>query len=41
MYGNTGTQTLEEGAEIIVRMAPAGPGGPTAGYFSASGQIPW
>ncbi len=36
-----GTQTVEEGAEIIVRMAHLGPGGPTGGYFDADGPIPW
>ena len=36
-----GTQTVEEGAEIIVRMASIGPDGPTGGYFSAAGTVPW
>jgi NAD(P)-dependent dehydrogenase (short-subunit alcohol dehydrogenase family) len=36
-----GTQTVAEGAEIIVRMASIGPGGPTGGYFSAAGPVPW
>jgi NAD(P)-dependent dehydrogenase (short-subunit alcohol dehydrogenase family) len=36
-----GTQTVEQGAEIIVRMAQVGPDGPTGGYFNASGPIPW
>ena len=36
-----GTQTVEEGAEIIVRMASIGPDGPTGGYFSAAGPTPW
>ncbi|MEO3788664.1 SDR family NAD(P)-dependent oxidoreductase [Nonomuraea sp. B10E15] len=36
-----GTQTVEEGAEIIVRMAQVGPGGPTGGYFDVSGTLPW
>jgi NAD(P)-dependent dehydrogenase (short-subunit alcohol dehydrogenase family) len=36
-----GTQTVEQGAEIIVRMAQAGPGGPTGGYFDAKGPLPW
>ena len=31
LNGNMGTQTVEEGAEIIVRMAQIGPDGPTAG----------
>jgi NAD(P)-dependent dehydrogenase (short-subunit alcohol dehydrogenase family) len=37
----TGTQTVEEGAEIIVRMAQVGPGGPTGGCFDAAGPLPW
>jgi len=36
-----GTQTVEEGAEIIVRMATIGAEGPTGGYFDASGTVPW
>jgi NAD(P)-dependent dehydrogenase (short-subunit alcohol dehydrogenase family) len=38
---HTGTQTVEEGAEIIVRMAQVAPDGPTGGYFDASGPLPW
>jgi NAD(P)-dependent dehydrogenase (short-subunit alcohol dehydrogenase family) len=41
LNGNTGTQTVEEGAEIIVRMAQVGPDGPTGGYFDANGPIGW
>ncbi|GHJ41101.1 short-chain dehydrogenase [Streptomyces sp. TS71-3] len=41
LNGNTGTQTVEEGAEIIVRMAQIGPDGPTGGYFDAQGTLPW
>ncbi len=39
-----GTQTIEEGAEIIVAMAQIGadgPGAPTGGYFDRHGPIPW
>lgn len=36
-----GTQTVEQGAEIIVRMAQLGPDGPTGGYFDAAGPLPW
>ena len=36
-----GTQTVEEGAEVIVRMAQIGPDGPTGGYFGADGHHPW
>ena len=41
LNGRTGTQTVEEGAEIIVRMAQVGPDGPTGGYFRAEGPLPW
>jgi NAD(P)-dependent dehydrogenase (short-subunit alcohol dehydrogenase family) len=41
LNGNTGIQTVEQGAEIIVRMAQAGPDGPTGGYFDAEGPLPW
>ncbi|MER7988779.1 SDR family NAD(P)-dependent oxidoreductase [Streptomyces noursei] len=41
LNGHTGTQTVEEGAEIIVRMAQVGPDGPTGGYFDVSGPLPW
>ena len=36
-----GTQTVGEGAEIIVPMASIGPDGPTGGYFCAAGPVPW
>lgn len=41
LNGRTGTQTVEEGAEIIVRMAQVAPDGPTGGYFDAEGRLPW
>ncbi|MGV9806851.1 SDR family NAD(P)-dependent oxidoreductase [Micromonospora chersina] len=41
LNGRTGTQTVEEGAEIIVRMALVGPDGPTGGYVDAAGPLPW
>ena len=41
LNGHAGTQTVGEGAEIIVRMAQVTPGGPTGGYFDAAGSIPW
>ncbi|MFC3502878.1 SDR family NAD(P)-dependent oxidoreductase [Micromonospora krabiensis] len=37
----TGTQTVEQGAEIIVRMAQIGPDGPTGGFFDVEGRLPW
>jgi NAD(P)-dependent dehydrogenase (short-subunit alcohol dehydrogenase family) len=41
LNGHTGTQTVEQGAEIIVRMAQLGPDGPTGGYFDGEGTVPW
>ncbi|MFF4413145.1 SDR family NAD(P)-dependent oxidoreductase [Streptosporangium sp. NPDC001559] len=41
LNGHTGHQTVEEGAEIIVRMAQVGPEGPTGGYFDSDGPLPW
>ncbi|MBC6456588.1 SDR family oxidoreductase [Actinomadura sp. HBU206391] len=41
LNGNTGIQTVEQGAEIIVRMARLGPDGPTGGFFDAEGPLPW
>jgi NAD(P)-dependent dehydrogenase (short-subunit alcohol dehydrogenase family) len=41
LNGNTGIQTVEQGAEIIVRMARLGPGGRTGGFFDAEGPLPW
>lgn len=41
LNGNTGFQTVEEGAEIIVRMATVASDGPTGGYFDRDGVLPW
>ncbi|MFE4533658.1 SDR family oxidoreductase [Streptomyces scopuliridis] len=41
LNAHRGTQTVEEGAEIIVRMAQLGPDGPTGGYFDVKGSLPW
>lgn len=41
LNANTGTQTVEQGARIIVRMAQLGPDGPTGGYFDAAGPLTW
>ncbi|MFC7863393.1 SDR family NAD(P)-dependent oxidoreductase [Streptomyces murinus] len=38
---HAGMQTVEQGAEIIVRMAQVSPDGPTGGYFDASGPLRW
>jgi len=41
LNGRAGTQTVEEGAQIIVRMALVAKDGPTGGYFSKDGVLPW
>jgi hypothetical protein len=41
LNGNTGIQTVEQGAEIIVRMAQVDSDGATGGYFGAEGTLPW
>ena len=41
LNGNTGHQTVRQGAEIIARMAHVGPEGPTGGYVDADGTLPW
>jgi NAD(P)-dependent dehydrogenase (short-subunit alcohol dehydrogenase family) len=41
LNGRTGTQTVEEGAEIVVRLAGLGADGPTGGYLSAAGPVAW
>ncbi|WP_159798280.1 SDR family NAD(P)-dependent oxidoreductase [Puerhibacterium puerhi] len=41
LNGRTGTQTVEEGAEIIVRMAQVAPDGPTGTFTSGHGRLPW
>ena len=41
LNGHHGYQTVEQGAEIIVRMAQLGPDGPTGTYADAAGTVPW
>jgi NAD(P)-dependent dehydrogenase (short-subunit alcohol dehydrogenase family) len=36
-----GHRTIEEGASIIVEMAKVAPDGPTGGFFSDDGTVPW
>ncbi|WP_410620182.1 SDR family NAD(P)-dependent oxidoreductase [Amycolatopsis sp. cmx-8-4] len=38
---NSGTQTVEQGAAAAVRLAQAGPDGPTGGFFDAAGPVAW
>ncbi|MFG2312448.1 SDR family NAD(P)-dependent oxidoreductase [Streptomyces sp. NPDC048566] len=41
LNGNTGVQSVQQGAEIIVRMARVGRDGPTGRYVDAQGSLPW
>lgn len=41
LNAHQGTQTVEQGAEIIVRMALLDPAGPTGTYAAAAGPLPW
>lgn len=41
LNGNTGTQTVAEGAEAIVRMAQFGADGPTGTFVNRDGALPW
>ena len=41
LNGHRGTQSVEEGAAIIVRLSTIGVGGPTGGYFDSNGTVPW
>ncbi|RIJ69448.1 SDR family NAD(P)-dependent oxidoreductase [Nakamurella silvestris] len=41
LNGGTGTQTVEEGAEIIVRLAQIGPDGPSGTFSSVRGAVAW
>ncbi len=38
---HAGTQTVEQGAEAIVRLAQLGPDGPTGSFFDAAGRLAW
>ncbi len=41
LNGHSGPQTVEQGAEIIVRAASFGADGPTGAYLDAHGTVPW
>jgi NAD(P)-dependent dehydrogenase (short-subunit alcohol dehydrogenase family) len=41
LNGHRGTQTVQEGAEVIVRMASVDGSGPTGTFVDARGQVPW
>jgi NAD(P)-dependent dehydrogenase (short-subunit alcohol dehydrogenase family) len=36
-----GRRTVQQAAEIIVRLATLEAGGPTGGYFDENGPLPW
>ena len=38
---NTGRQTVDQGAQVISRIAQLGPEDPTGAYFDADGALPW
>jgi NAD(P)-dependent dehydrogenase (short-subunit alcohol dehydrogenase family) len=39
--GHSGTKTVEQGAEVIVRMASVGRDGPTGAFVDEEGDLPW
>ncbi len=41
LNGHRGRQTVEEGAEVIVRAACFGADGPTGTYLDREGRLPW
>jgi NAD(P)-dependent dehydrogenase (short-subunit alcohol dehydrogenase family) len=41
LNSHRGTQTIEQGAEIIVAMATAAPTGPTGTFADRHGPVPW
>lgn len=41
LNNHTGPQTVQQGAEIIVRMAQVETDGPTGGFFDATGPLRW
>ncbi len=41
LNGHRGVRTVQEGAEIVVRLATLADDGPTAGFFDDAGPVPW
>ncbi|WP_227999946.1 SDR family oxidoreductase [Nocardia australiensis] len=41
LNNHSGFQTVTEGTDAIVRLATAGPEGPTGGFFDRTGPVPW
>jgi NAD(P)-dependent dehydrogenase (short-subunit alcohol dehydrogenase family) len=38
---HTGHRTAAQSAAVVVRLATLGPDGPTGGFFSEDGPMPW
>jgi NAD(P)-dependent dehydrogenase (short-subunit alcohol dehydrogenase family) len=38
---HAGTQTVEQGAEVIVRLAQVAPDGPSGEFLDAAGKLAW
>ncbi len=41
LNNHSGPRTVEQGAEIAVRLAVLDADGPTGGYFNDEGPLPW
>jgi NAD(P)-dependent dehydrogenase (short-subunit alcohol dehydrogenase family) len=41
LNAHSGTQTVTEGTDAMVRLATIGPDGPTGGFFDRDGTVPW
>jgi hypothetical protein len=41
LNGKSGTQSVEEGTDAIVRMARIGASGPTGTFVDRHGEVPW
>jgi NAD(P)-dependent dehydrogenase (short-subunit alcohol dehydrogenase family) len=41
LNGGKGLRTVQQAAEVIVRLATLGPDGPTGGYFDDNGPVRW
>jgi NAD(P)-dependent dehydrogenase (short-subunit alcohol dehydrogenase family) len=41
LNGHRGTQSVEQGAEVIVRMAQVRPDGPSGTFVDVHGTAPW
>ncbi|TGP23762.1 MULTISPECIES: SDR family NAD(P)-dependent oxidoreductase [unclassified Mesorhizobium] len=41
LNGHKGHRTVQQAAEIVVRLATLDAGGPTGGYFDENGPLPW